>query len=185
MQGKPALQKLIRTLGVCIFLVAFYFITAPYVPNVAFWLNPPVVAEVPAPAPAKNGVYENKVIIPKLGLSEAIYEGANDDTLDKGVWHRPHTATPNSGSNTVLVGHRTTYTTPQGVFYHLDKMQAGDEIVVQWRNTNYTYRVTNILEVTPDQVQIEAPTSEGLLTLYTCTPLWSNHLRLVVQAKPL
>ena len=33
-------------------------------------------------------------------------------------------------------------------------------------------------------VEIESPTEDDILTLYTCTPLWSSSKRLVVQAVP-
>jgi sortase (surface protein transpeptidase) len=37
--------------------------------------------------------------------------------------------------------------------------------------------------VPPDQTQIEAPTTDARLTIFTCTPLWLPKDRLVVVAE--
>ncbi len=41
---------------------------------------------------------------------------------------------------------------------------------------------TKIVE--PTQLEIEAPTKEHILTLYTCTPMGTSKQRLVKIAKP-
>jgi LPXTG-site transpeptidase (sortase) family protein len=38
--------------------------------------------------------------------------------------------------------------------------------------------------VDPSAVEIEAPTTQKQLTLYTCTPIWTAKERLVIIAKP-
>jgi LPXTG-site transpeptidase (sortase) family protein len=103
--------------------------------------------------------------------------------LHFGVWHLPGTGNPATGGNTVLAGHRFTYHDP-AVFYHLDKVKTGDPIIMYWNHKKYTYKVTTILTVPPTEVSVQAPTKEPLLTIYTCTPLWTSKYRLVLQAKP-
>lgn len=83
----------------------------------------------------------------------------------------------------MLVGHRFTYANPNGVFYHLDKLQKNDEIALTWQGKRYVYEVHDIKTVEPSETNIEAPTNEDILTLYTCTPLWNPTKRLVVQAR--
>jgi sortase A len=54
--------------------------------------------------------------------------------------------------------------------------------LLHWEGKPYRYMVKNILVVSPSQINIEEPTGENILTLYTCTPLWSAKDRLVIQA---
>ena len=37
--------------------------------------------------------------------------------------------------------------------------------------------------VDPTQIEIEAPTDDPILTLYTCTPVWTAAQRLIVRSK--
>jgi LPXTG-site transpeptidase (sortase) family protein len=57
--------------------------------------------------------------------------------------------------NTVIAGHRFTYTNPHGILYYLDKVQVGDDIGVYWDNTRYLYKVSEVKVVEPTAVQIE------------------------------
>jgi sortase A len=123
---------------------------------------------------------ENRLFVPSLGMDEVIHEGGLEE-LKFGVLRRSRTSTPDKGSNTVMVGHRFTYGS-RGVFYHLDKVKTGDSILLHWEGKPYRYMVKNILVVSPSQINIEEPTGENILTLYTCTPLWSAKDRLVIQA---
>ena len=91
--------------------------------------------------------------------------------------------TPDRGGNTVLIGHRFTYTTPRGVFYYLNKVKLNDEIGLWWNNKEYLYRVSGIKEVKPTDTAVENATTQPQLTLFTCTPLWLPKDRLVVVAQ--
>jgi sortase A len=117
-------------------------------------------------------------------LQQQVYDGASSTTLRKGVWHRPKTSDPTKGSNTVMAGHRFTYKNPEGVFYNLDKIKVDDSIVLYWQGKKYTYKVVATFVVTPDRIDVEAPTKDPRLTLYTCTPLWNPKFRLIIQADP-
>lgn len=180
-----------NVLSVVVMLLALYIIVLPLLPNLQFWLKktthayPQLVKQNLPDQPKEDKEVipaENTLVVPSLGMQEVVYEGSGPAALRKGVWHRPHTSNPAQGSNTVLVGHRFTYTQPEGVFYHLDKIKVDDSIVLYWQGEKYSYRVTKVLVVTADKVEIEAPTEGSMLTLYTCTPLWSAKDRLVIQA---
>lgn len=125
---------------------------------------------------------DNTLVIPSINFAKVIYDGNSVDTLKKGLWRRPNTSTPGKGSNTVLAGHRYGYN-GDGVFYHLDRVEIGDAIYMYWQGKKIKYSVESITVVSPDKISVEAPTQDPVLTLYTCTPLWSFTERLVIIAK--
>jgi sortase A len=175
-------------LTAAIALVAIYIIVTPFIPQVAWWLkhDSPVRRVVSdsssTVAPAKTeAVKGEQLFIDRLSMQETVH-GGGIAALKKGVWHLPHTSSPDKGGNTVLVGHRFTYN-GQAVFYHLDKVQKGDPITLAWEGKLYRYEVANVKVVPPTEVSIEANTKEPMLTIYTCTPLLTAKDRLVIQAK--
>lgn len=126
--------------------------------------------------------HDNKIVIDKIGVEAEILEGGIE-SLAQGVWHLPRTSNPKDGGNTVITAHRWKYKPPDSrTFYNLDKMEIGDSITVFWEGSEYKYIIDKVFEVTPDQVEILAPSDKAQLTLFTCTPLFSTDRRLVVKA---
>lgn len=126
---------------------------------------------------------ENTLLIPSIQLDELILEGGNISVIEDGsVWLRPRTSTPDKGGNTVIVGHRWSYSDP-ATFYHLNKMEVGERFAVFWDDEEYIYEVFDISVVPPTALEIEAQTDQPILTLYTCTPLWTASDRLVVKSR--
>lgn len=183
---KSKLRQFNDLLTVLIIVLAIYVIVAPFLPQLTFWLREesPVKAwastSAEVQAQADDRVEDNRLFIPKLGLSEAIQEGGLEK-LKYGVLRQKHTSTPNEEGNTVLIGHRFMYDV-KGTFYHLDKVAVGDELFVHWDNKKYTYRVDEVFVVAPEEISIEESSDQDILTLYTCTPLWTAKDRLVVRA---
>lgn len=186
------LSKINNLLLVLIILINGYIIAGPFLPGLLFrWeshsgrrqqlqakVHKPPVSHPTTPQP-------NSVIIPSMLLDQPILEGtiANQyKVLNQGIWRWPRSSTPDKGGNTVLIGHRFTYTNPRGVFYFLNKVKVGDDIGVVWSNRSYTYRVVSINEVPPTDTAIENNTPNPELTLFTCTPLWLPKHRLIVVA---
>ncbi len=126
---------------------------------------------------------KNYLIIPSILVDSEINEGPDEKVLKNGVWRRPFTSVPSQGGNTVLVAHRFLYTNGPKTFYHLNKIKINDKIVIFWEGSEYEYRVSEVLEVGKDEVWVEDYSDEAILTLYTCTPLWTAEKRLVVRAK--
>ncbi len=125
---------------------------------------------------------ENRLIIDKIGVNAVINEGG-PEALALGVWHLPRTSTPDKGGNTVLSAHRWKYKPPDPrTFYDLNKLDIGDKIKVIWQGKEYIYKVRDIFEVTPDQVEVLGPDDKPELTLFTCTPLYSTARRLIIKA---
>ena len=179
-----SLRRVNHVLTILVVLVGLYILVMPLLPQLSWWhtrhSNVFVAQEtrrlntVPVPK-------ENLLVIPRLGMRETIHNDVSLEGLRKGVWLIPGTSTPDKASNTVMAGHRFTYT-GGGVFYFLDKIQLNDHIAVDWKNKEYTYMVTGIKTVAPTAVGVQGPTAKPTLTLYTCTPLWTSRERLVVQA---
>lgn len=180
------LRKVNNVLSVAVILICLYIITYPLLPQMAFWYKNIFGVSTQLVKDGKNTTKsnypeQNTLVVPTLNMQELVYEGNTDDILKLGVWRRPMSSTPDKQSNTVLAGHRFTYSDP-AVFYHLDKIKQGDEIILYWQKKKYIYRTASIKEVPPTAGEVELPTKDPVLTMYTCAPLWSLKNRLVVQA---
>ena len=175
--------------------INLYIFSAPFVPQLQLWLRQrharpfaglPYKTQLESSTPANNlredAPKDDRLIIPRLALNEHIYEGSSPYLVNKGVWALPKTSTPPKGGNTVLVGHRFTYDGP-ATFYSLDKVKTGDNMVIYWQGKEYDYQVSSVQVVPPTALEVENPTKNAQLTVYTCTPLWSAKNRLVVVAK--
>ena len=170
-------------LTMTVIILALYIMLMPLLPQAEWWVkeeSPLQTWTSERVDAAEPIIKDNRLFIPSLGMSQQIHDGGIEQ-LRKGVWRRPNTSTPNQNSNTVLVGHRFTYD-GDGVFYHLDKVKTSDKITVHWSGKAYNYVVDDILVVKASAVEIESPTDDATLTIYTCTPLWSAKDRLVIRA---
>lgn len=186
-----------NVLLVLIILINGYIISAPLMPAVRYWWQEHVQhtsrqlsQQLHTPVRHNNSTHnnvkipaENRLIVPTMQLDAEVFEGPNMYTLNKGLWHRPASSTPDKGGNTVIAGHRFTYTNPTGIFYYLNKVSVGDQIGLWWQQKRYLYTVTSVRTVPPTEVSVEDNTPDARLTLYTCTPLWAPHDRLVVVAE--
>jgi sortase A len=184
-----------RLLFLLIVVINIYVLLLPLLPNVQLLFKKRALAGVhglpyvtsqagqeSTNANRKEAPKDNRLVIGGIALDEKIYSGTDASLVNKGVWARPNTSTPAKGSNTVLVAHRFTYNGP-ATFYNLDKMQTNDTISVYWEGKEYVYAVFEVRVVPAGTLSVEAPTNEHILTLYTCTPLWSARDRLVIKAR--
>lgn len=182
-----------------IITMSLYLLIAPVVPAVEYYLRDVADVQYKNRANDSGGEYElalqgrkeesdyfkdDIVLIPSIGVDMDVVEGQSDDALDKGAWIRPNGSKPNLGSNTVITAHRFSYLDGGRSFYNLDKVKNGDEVIVYWKGDRYRYIVNGSRVVKPSAVQIENPTNAPMLTLYTCTPLWTAANRLVITAVP-
>ncbi len=182
-------------LTIIVLVLAAYIVVLPSIPEIAFAMNSneykgytynslqafEAVGPRASMLPEIPG--ENRLVIPEIFVNTLINEGADESALLKlGMWRRPNTSTPDKGGNTAIAGHRFLHTRGTDTFYHLEKVEIDDVILVYWEGIEYVYKVFEIVEVTPDQIEIEYNTADPILTLYTCTPLWTSEKRLVVKA---
>jgi LPXTG-site transpeptidase (sortase) family protein len=191
------LRKFNNLLSFLVIGLGIYIAIIPALPAIELWWKQRSGVHIPysgALADASvNGAKDNKpipkenrLVIPTIAVDEEIKEGSNIGVIDSGdVWHRPNSSDDLNFSNTVIVGHRFTYTSPYGTFYHLDKLKPGDTMAVYWHEKEYVYKVVETKVVEPSDINVESASSEARLTLYTCTPIWSAKQRLVVIAKPI
>ena len=183
------LSRINSWLLIAIILVNAYVILAPFVPAAIFNFEKHATSRLnqlnlKIHSPSTSTIpSDNRLVVPAMLLDQPIFDGPTLATANKGIWRRPNTSTPDQAGNTVLVGHRFTYTNPRGIFYQLDKIKVGDEVGVFWNHKKYLYTVSETEVVPPTQTDLETPSKTAELTLYTCTPLWSPKNRLVVIAK--
>jgi sortase A len=117
--------------------------------------------------------------IPSIDVTSQLLQGIRLTTLDVAPGHWPGSALPGRLGNSVISGHRTSH---GGVFRNLDKLEAGDEILVHAYDGTHTYKVTEIEIVPPTALWIVDQTSTATITLFACHPPGSTRERIVVRA---
>jgi sortase A len=120
------------------------------------------------------------VSIPKIGLVHPIFQGVWLTVVDHGPGHWPGTAMPGRVGNTVFAGHRVTHTHP---FLNVDQLAPGDKVIFDMTYGTYTYAVTSITIVYPNQLSIIDQTATPTMTLFACHPKHSAAQRIVVKGK--
>jgi LPXTG-site transpeptidase (sortase) family protein len=149
----------------------------------------PASTEEPEAAPEPLGPPPGGAIarlyLPGLGRYWVVVEGVGLADIRYAPGHYPTSAMPGEIGNFAVAGHRNPAT-----FWDLDRVGAGETVVVETRDTWYVYRVTRNHIVTPDAVEVVAPVpgqpgaepTAAMLTLTTCNPKWDNNQRLIVHA---
>lgn len=132
----------------------------------------------------------NAIIIAKIGLHVPFYTG-DAAVLERGAWHRqPDRGNPVKGGNFIVSAHRFEMgltphqTRARSPFYRIDRLIPGDTIIIVYNQKEYTYAVSRIFSVPPQQSGIEAPSDSHKLTLYSCTLGGSADGRVVIEAQP-
>ncbi len=127
-----------------------------------------------------------RIQIPTIQIDMPIIADELDSrvALSRGAWLIPNTAYPFDGGNTVISAHRFLYKTGSHTFYHLDKLNKGDSIVMEWDGIVKRYEVVETKVVKPTETSILDQDNDERLTLFTCDPVFSTKNRLVVIAKP-
>jgi sortase A len=128
--------------------------------------------------------------IEAIGIIDApVFDSDSQWALAYGVAHHPQTSlpwSPTAQRNVFLAGHRMGYrgTWSRMIFYNLDKLKRGDEVVLKDRAGNsYRYRVSEVLITDPTDVWVMGQVrGRDMLTLQTCTPIPTFQKRLIVRA---
>jgi LPXTG-site transpeptidase (sortase) family protein len=190
-QKPTGLRRFNNYLSIVVFLAGAYLVVTPFLPKVDWWWkthhnsNPPLVeASIKSKKTNSNTPIpdQNVIVMPSLHQQEVLHEGPTANTLNLGFWRIPGTSTPDKGSNTVIAAHRFTYRPGLPTLYNADKIKVGDEIIIYWNRVKYDYKVSDTSVVPPTQVSILNPSKNPIVTMYTCTPLWTNKSRLVIKA---
>jgi sortase A len=117
--------------------------------------------------------------IARVHLEVPVLDGTSTLALNRGVGHIRGTAAPGEGGNTGIAGHR------DGFFRLLRDVRLGDSIELERPGQTLQYRVTEILIVEPNNVDVLQPKTVPSLTLITCFPFYfigSAPKRYVVEA---
>ena len=120
--------------------------------------------------------------IPKINCRLPICHGIEEENLKTAVGHLPGTSLPVGGtsSHCVLSAHRGLPSAR--LFTDLEKLEEGDEFLIQTLDEVLTYKVDQIQVVEPSDLD-KLMITDGMdyCTLVTCTPYGINTHRLLVR----
>ena len=119
--------------------------------------------------------------IDKIGVYLPVAEGSDLATLKFSLGHMPETSDLGTIGNAVVAGHRSH---SFGTFFNrLDEVVVGDTIEVKSSAGNFTYEVYETKIVEPDDLSVlRSSSNHRVLTLITCTPIYTSTHRLIVHA---
>ena len=128
--------------------------------------------------------------IPKLKIENATVAIGGED-LSKSLIQYPGTATPGKRGNSVIFGHSILpiFYNPKdylAIFSTLPTLKKGDEININYDGIAYKFRVEDMFEVAPTDIQVlEQNSTDSFLTLVTCVPPGDPRKprRLIVRAR--
>jgi LPXTG-site transpeptidase (sortase) family protein len=198
------ISKVRWAIGQAIYLGLLFLIFFVLINGAAFWQRlryqaqaKPVVVVTPAPQPAPIPQsqpvpdYSPEIQIPKIGTSAPIIMNVAPaeiiNQLKSGVVQYDQSALPGQIGNVVLVGHSSDFPWSNGhyktIFSLLDKLAAGDNIVIPFHNQIFTYQVSEKKVVKPTDLSVLKKTDDPNLTLITCYPVGTTTNRLIIRAK--
>lgn len=128
--------------------------------------------------------------IPKLKIDSAkVLIGGED--LSKSLVQYPGTALPGKRGNAVVFGHSILpiFNNPKNyisIFTMLPTLKKGDLIYIDYDQVSYTYKVEEMFEVLPTDLQVlDQDNSDSFVTLVTCVPPGDprDPKRLIVRAR--
>ncbi|MEK7513467.1 MAG: class E sortase [Patescibacteria group bacterium] len=107
--------------------------------------------------------------------------------LIQGVAHSAGTFLPGMAGSMTLFSHSTDIAANisryNAVFYRLDELKPGDQVIIWYLGKKYDYRVTGTKITGPKDVSVFIGESgESKLYLVTCTPRGTTKNRLIVEA---
>lgn len=141
---------------------------------------------------------DDRLIISRIGVDVPIIfdavassQASLNAAMEKGVaWFNVQQAhsKPGENGNFVVSGHSSNDWAESGeykfVFGPLEQMRVGDTYYVNYQQTRYIYKVTDIKVVTPTDVgALATDNTKPMMTLVTCTPLGTDWNRLLVFAE--
>lgn len=144
--------------------------------------------------------YENRIVIPKIGrniplldVKQQTVSGPSEledifmKDLEKWVIRYPGSAKPWDTGNTFIFGHSSNFPWLPGdyndVFALLNELDAGDKIIVYYKQKKYTYEVGEKNVIKPWDISILKKGNENSgLSLMTCWPVGTTLNRLIVSA---
>lgn len=139
--------------------------------------------------PIENPV---RIVAPSVGIDTPIENPSStnvevlDSALLKGAARYPASALLGENARMYIFGHQSylpiVHNQAFKAFNGIQKLQAGDEIIISSATAEYHYRVRSVQHVSATDAQIELGSGERTLTLSTCDSFGSKTDRYVVTA---
>jgi len=136
------------------------------------------LANIPLPTPGPE--HATRIQIPALDIDAPIVQGDGWEQLKKGVGQHVGSVNPGKKGNIVLSAHNDIF---GELFRDLDRLQAGDQLILYTNQGAYTYIVSDSKVVEPTQVEVMESTSLPSVTLISCYPYLVDNQRIVVTAR--
>lgn len=136
-----------------------------------------------------------RIRVPKIDMNYIVVEGVGEEELKLGPGHYPKcrrefprplctnfpAAWPGEKGRVILSGHRVTFKAP---FIDTDKLDRGDEIIIETKWGIFTYKVYQQRVVQPtDPAIVVQKDNVRELVLTTCNPKFSAETRLITFAR--
>lgn len=116
--------------------------------------------------------------LPSLNIDQVIVQGTDWEALKLGIGQFQNGVNPgDEQGNVVLSGHNDVY---GEIFKDLDQIKTGDEMFVRTATQVFTYRVTGMDIVKPDDVSILNSRGGATITLISCYPYKVNDKRIII-----
>jgi len=139
---------------------------------------------------AAPSLEDSFIFIPRINVkAKIVFPDTNDSRellkwLEKGVIHYPDSDELGEKGVAIILGHSSAYPWYRGdygsVFALLEKLKAGDEVIVVNQGKKYLYRVSGSKVVVPKDFKVQNPDNGSHLWLMSCWPVRTNKLRIVV-----
>jgi sortase A len=136
------------------------------------------LANIPIPTPGPEQAI--RIQIPSLNVDAPIVMGDGWEQLKKGVGQHVGTANPGEKDNLVLTAHNDIF---GEIFRDLERLKAGDEVILYTSQHAYTYVVASSKIVEPTQVDVMSTSNSAIVTLVSCYPYLVDSQRIVVVAR--
>ena len=127
-------------------------------------------------------LFPKQILIPKVRIDLQVFpakaSGEIWEVSEKGSSYLLGSGVPGQKGNVVIYGHNK-----NKLFGPIRWLGKGEEIkVVNKKEEEFVYEVVETKTVTPNNVEVLAPTEDATLTLYTCTGFFDSQ-RFIVVAK--
>jgi sortase A len=128
----------------------------------------------------KESQAAGRIKIPAIHVNWVVVDGTSPGSLRNVPAFFPQTPWPGAHGTVAIAGHRTTYAAP---FRNLDKLDGGEQIVVEMPYGKFTYRVERTRIVPADAMWVIQRVGYDRLVLSACRPLYSAAKRIVTFAR--
>ena len=130
---------------------------------------------------SKRGDAVARLRIPRLGVTEIMVNGTDNETLKRGPGRYLGSAMPGEGELVYVAGHRTTYGAP---FSRIDKLRKGDRVFVELPYGTVEYAITGHRIVAATETSVLESKGYEQLALQACHPRFFATQRIIAYAKP-